>query len=79
MSGPRPAAMTSHSASPAVSPYLKVQLADPDSMSVTSVPVWTVIPWRLNPRSASLEMSASSVGSTRSSASNSVTSTPRRA
>ena len=37
------------------------------------------MPCRLSPRSATLEMSASSVGSTRSSASNSSTSTPSRA
>ena len=41
--------------------------------------VWTWIPWRLRPRSTSLEMSASSVGSTRSTASSSSTSLPRRA
>ena len=71
--------MTSQSASPELSPCLNVQLTSADSMSVTSVSVCTVMPWRLNPRSASLEMSASSVGSTRSSASNRVTSTPSRA
>ena len=45
----------------------------------TNVPVWTVIPCFLKPRSATLEMSASSVGRTRSSASNSVVSVPSRA
>ena len=79
MSGPRPAAMTSQSTSPVSSPCLKVQVASAEAMSVTRVLVCTVMPWRLKPRSASLEMSASSVGSTRSSASNRVTSTPRRA
>ena len=38
----------------------------------TSVSVWTSMPCFLKPRSASFEMSASSVGSTRSSASNSM-------
>jgi len=47
--------------------------------SATGVAVWTWIFWRLRPRSTSLEMSASSVGSTRSSASTSSTSLPSRA
>jgi hypothetical protein len=51
----------------------KVQLVSLVSTFSTSVPVWTLIPCFLKPRSASLEMSASSVGSTRSSASKSVT------
>ena len=48
-------------------------------MFSTNVFVWIVMPWRLRPRSTSFEMSASSVGRTRSSASNSVTVVPSRA
>src|SRR6201987_1033779 len=79
MSGPRPAAITTHSASPDASPYLNVTDASPDTTSLTNTPLTTSIPCFLKPRSASLEISVSSVGSTRSSASNSCVLTPSRA
>ena len=79
MSGPRPAAITSQSTSPSPVPKVNFTLVSPDSISCTAMPVWIAMPWRLRPRSATREMSASSVGSTRSSASSRSTSTPRRA
>ena len=70
--------MTSQSASPSESPY---EYVTPESvlwMFSTMTPVWTSMPWRLKTRAATLEMSASSVGRTRSIASSSVTSEPSR-
>jgi hypothetical protein len=79
VSAPRRAAITSQLASPACSPYPNVTLESLDRTFRTGVLVWISMPCRFKPRSATFEMSASSVGSTRSSISNSSTSTPRRA
>ena len=78
MSGPRPAAITSQSASPCWSPYVNVTELSPVLTFSTSVPVWIAMFCLESARPAALEMSASSVGSTRSSASKSSTSTPMR-
>ena len=66
MSGARPAAMTSHSACAGSPSTVNVTLSSPETTSLTKTPVRTLMPCFLKPRSASLEMSASSVGRTRS-------------
>ena len=58
---------------------MNLTLDSPVAMSSTKVLVWMVIPCFFSPRSTTFEMSASSVGSTRSSASNRSTSTPNLA
>ena len=78
MSGPRPAAMTNQSTSSLSSPNENVTLSSPPWTFSTSVPVWIVMFCLASARPATLEMSASSVGSTRSSASKSSTSVPSR-
>src|ERR1044071_5990840 len=78
MSGPRPAAMMNHSTSAVWSPYVNVTLSSPPCTFSTSVPVLTEMFCLASERPTTLEMSASSVGSTRSSASNSSTSVPMR-
>ena len=66
MSGARPAAITSHSASAASPSTVNVTLSEPETTSFTKTPVRTLMPCFLKPRSAIFEMSASSVGRTRS-------------
>ena len=66
MSGARPAAMTSHSARCGSPATVNVTPSALVSTSSTNTPVRTVMPCFLKPRSAIFEMSASSVGSTRS-------------
>jgi hypothetical protein len=78
-SGPRPAAITNQSTSAVSSPYLKLTLSSPVSTFSTLVPVWMSMPCLLSPRPTTLEISASSAGTTRSSTSNSITFVPSRA
>ena len=78
MSGPRPAAMMNQSTSAFSSPNEKLTLSSELVTFSTSVPVWIVMFCFASVRPATLEMSASSVGSTRSSASKSSTSVPSR-
>ena len=78
MSGPRPAAMMNQSTSAVWSPNENVTLSSEAWTFSTLVPVWMVMFCLASARPAILEMSASSVGSTRSSISNSRTSVPRR-
>ena len=66
MSGARPAAITSHSACAGSPATVNVTPSSPDTTFSTNTPVRTVMPCFLKPRSAIFEMSASSVGSTRS-------------
>ena len=66
MSGARPAAITSQSACVGSPATVNVTASSPVSTFSTNTPVRTLMPCFLKPRSASLEMSASSVGSTRS-------------
>ena len=78
MSGPRPAAITSQSTSASSPPWLSFTDESADRTFSTSVPVWISMFCLESARPATLEMSASSVGSTRSSASNSSTFVPMR-